>query len=79
MLSQKKLGFFLGNFVVKFDANIFCIKVGLKGRFQSFIKFAFSVLLETRKSLLWKNPNSFFTQSIFRRILILYIRQNEYK
>ena len=46
----------------------FAIKVGLKSRFQSLIEFAFSVLLETRKSLLC-------VQSIFRRILILYIRQ----
>ena len=29
------------------------IKVGLKGHFQSFIEFALSVLLETRKSLLY--------------------------
>ena len=32
--------------------NHWLIKVGLKSRFQSFIEFAFSVLLETRKSLL---------------------------
>ena len=52
-------------------------KAGMKGRFQSFIEFAFSVLLETRKSLLCtiKQNNNCFTKSIFRRILILYIRQ----
>ena len=36
-----------------FPSNLLKFKVGVKGRFQSFIEFAFSVLLETRKSLLY--------------------------
>ena len=40
------------------------IKVGVKGRFQSFIEFAFSVLLETRKSLLYVQSNKITISSL---------------
>ena len=42
--------------IIEFGNQYIClrqrVKVGLKSRFQSFIEFAFSVLLEPRKSLL---------------------------
>ena len=42
----------------------FLLKVGLKGRFQSFIVFAYSVLLETRKSLLFVQLNKITISSL---------------
>lgn len=41
-----------------------CVKAGMKGRFQSFIEFAFSVLLETRKSLLYVQLNKITIASL---------------
>ena len=39
-------------------------KVGVKGRFQSVIEFAFSVLLETRKTLLYVQLNKITISSL---------------
>ena len=42
----------------------YTFKAGMKGRFQSFIEFAFSVLLETRKSLLYVQLNKITIASL---------------
>ena len=44
--------------------DVIGIKAGMKGRFQSFIEFAFFVLLETRKSLPYVQLNKITIASL---------------
>ena len=52
------------SYVTPYDLTYCFVKVGVKGRFQSFIEFAFSVLLESRKALLYVQLNKITISSL---------------